>query len=437
MVKVSVVIPVYNVENYLEECLESIINQTLKDIEIICINDGSTDNSLSILNEYAKKDNRIHVISQENQGQAVARNNGMKYINGEYFCFMDADDLLDLNTLEECLKVSEEKSLDFVMYKLINFDDYDNEFYTTPGYDMQLVANTVKNNVFNYKTLGELIFYVTVSPVNKLFNTKFILDNDIRFPEGTVFEDNIFFWRMFFNANKCYFIQEHYYKRRRHATSTTGDGNERWVDAIEIYNKVWDIFKEFGLFDQYKSRLYNNKIDFALFRLDNIKEEYKELFFQSWKTDLLYIQDYFIDFNEKLNEKNKLMLKIVLTANNYAEFTLMRNLYTKNEKIKEIETKLNDSAEKISTIIGYNSDILQELYETREMYEKEKNSTLPLRKQIRDLTIKNQKYKEEIEILTKELEELKEYKILTEQMLDSNSWKMTKPFRKMKKSLNK
>ena len=131
------------------------------------------------------------------------------------------------------------------------------------------------------------------------------------------------------------------------------------------------------------------------------------------------------------------MLKIVLTANNYAEFTLMRNLYTKNEKIKEIETKLNDSAEKISTIIGYNSDILQELYETREMYEKEKNSTLPLRKQIRDLTIKNQKYKEEIEILTKELEELKEYKILTEQMLDSNSWKMTKPFRKMKKSLNK
>ena len=88
MVKVSVVIPVYNVENYLEECLESIINQTLKDIEIICINDGSTDNSLNILNEYAKKDNRISVISQENQGQAVARNNGMKYINGEYFWFI-------------------------------------------------------------------------------------------------------------------------------------------------------------------------------------------------------------------------------------------------------------------------------------------------------------------------------------------------------------
>ena len=127
------------------------------------------------------------------------------------------------------------------------------------------------------------------------------------------------------------------------------------------------------------------------------------------------------------------MLKIVLTANNYVEFTLMRNLYTKNEKIKEIETKLNDSAEKISTIIGYNSDVLQELYETREMYEKERNNTLPLRKQIRDLTIKNQKFKEEIEILTKELEELKEYKLLTEQMLDSNSWKMTKPFRKMKK----
>lgn len=432
MVKVSVIIPVYNTEDYLEECLDSIINQTLKDIEIICVNDGSTDNSLNILNEYAKKDNRINIISQENQGQAVARNNGMKYIKGEYFCFMDADDLLDLNTLEECLKVSEEKSLDFVMYKLINFED-DNKFYTTPGYDMQVVADSVKNNVFNYKSLDELIFNVTVSPVNKLFNTKFILDNDIRFPEGTIFEDNLFFWRMFFNANRCYFIQEYYYKRRRHESSTTGDGNERWVDAIEIYNKVWDIFKEFGLFNKYKYKLYNNKINFGLYRLDNIKEEYKELFFQSWKTDILYVQDYFIDFYEKLNETHKHIFNFILTANNYIEFTLMRNSYIKNKKIQEIETNLKDCTKKISTILNYNSDILQELYETRKNYEHQKKNNFILKKQIRELTIKNQKLNEEIQILSYQIEELKEYERLNEEILDSNSWKMTKPLRKMKK----
>lgn len=429
MVKVSVIIPVYNVENYLKECLDSIINQTLKDIEIICVNDGSTDNSLNILNEYANKDNRIKIISQENQGQAVARNKGMNYIKGEYFCFMDADDLLDLKTLEECLKVSEEKSLDFVMYKLINFNDHDNEFYTTPGYDMQAIANSVRNNVFDYKYLDELIFNVTVSPVNKLFNTRFILDNDIRFPEGTIFEDNIFFWRMFFNATKCYFITEYYYKRRRHASSTTGAGNENWVDSIKIYNKVWDIFKEFGLFNKYKHRLYNNKVNIAIFRLDNIKKEYKELFFQAWKSDLIYVQDYFIDFYEKLTENNKQLFNSALKANNYIEFNIIRNSYINSEKIQEIENRLIDTTEKIS-ILDYNSEVFQELYENQ------LDTITTLKKEIRRLTIKNQKHDEEIQILNQQIEDLKEYKKLNEEILCSNSWKMTKPLRILKKSYN-
>ena len=101
MVKVSVVIPVYNVEDYLRDCLDSIVNQTLKDIEIICINDGSTDNSLEILEHYKSKDERIKVISQENGGISAARNKGIDLASGDYISFIDSDDYIDNNFYEK------------------------------------------------------------------------------------------------------------------------------------------------------------------------------------------------------------------------------------------------------------------------------------------------------------------------------------------------
>ncbi len=430
MVKVSVVIPVFNVENYLNECLDSIVNQTLKDIEIICVNDGSTDSSLDILNNYAKKDNRIKIISQKNQGQAVARNNGMEYINGEYFCFMDADDILDLNTLETCYNISKEKSLDFVMYKLINFDDNGN-VYTTPGYDMYVVAQRVKDNVFNYRTLGELIFNVTVSPANKLFNTEFIKNTNVKFPEGTIFEDNLFFWRIFFQAEKLFFIDEYYYKRRVHGNSTTGSGNERWIDAIEIYNRVWDIFKEFGHFDEFKIRLYNNKITFALFRLDNIKYEYKELFFQKLKNDLNHVNNYFIDFSENLHAENKRLFELILFSDNYEEFNLMRNLTSFSEEILELDKIILNIYGNLSDIFNKISINISDIEKEKENLQLENND---LKKQIEYLSKENEKVENELKVSNNKL---KKYQKLSESLLSSNSWKVTKPLRITKRKVIK
>ena len=104
MAKISVVVPVYNVEKYLKECIDSIINQTLEDIEIICVNDGSTDSSLEILNNFAEQDNRIKVITQSNQGLSAARNTGIKYANGEYISFIDSDDYIDTSLYETLVK---------------------------------------------------------------------------------------------------------------------------------------------------------------------------------------------------------------------------------------------------------------------------------------------------------------------------------------------
>jgi len=111
VVKVSVVIPVYNVEDFLGECLDSICNQTLKDIEIICVNDGSKDSSLDILNEYALNDSRITVVDQENGGHAVATNRGMELATGEYLFLMDSDDILDVTALEKTSSLADERTL--------------------------------------------------------------------------------------------------------------------------------------------------------------------------------------------------------------------------------------------------------------------------------------------------------------------------------------
>ena len=114
VIKFSIIVPVYNVELFLRECLDSIENQTFKGFEVICINDGSTDGSLSILQEYAAKDSRFKVISQENQGQGVARNNGIDIAQGEYLLFIDPDDFIEPNMLEIIYKKFQQTDAEIV-----------------------------------------------------------------------------------------------------------------------------------------------------------------------------------------------------------------------------------------------------------------------------------------------------------------------------------
>ena len=109
MIDVSIIVPIFNKERFLKDCLDSLINQTYKNIEIICINDGSTDHSLDILRDYADKDDRLIIISQENKGAGNARNTGIKIATGRYLQFLDADDFFELDMLEDMIKQADEK----------------------------------------------------------------------------------------------------------------------------------------------------------------------------------------------------------------------------------------------------------------------------------------------------------------------------------------
>lgn len=123
--KVSVIIPVYKVEKYLDRCMESVVRQTYKNIEIILVDDGSPDNCPQMCDEWAKKDNRIKIIHKKNSGQADARNQGMKISTGEYICFVDSDDYIDRTEIEKCINNAVRNSSDVVIFSF-NIDNGNN-----------------------------------------------------------------------------------------------------------------------------------------------------------------------------------------------------------------------------------------------------------------------------------------------------------------------
>ena len=247
MVKVSVVIPVYNVEDFLGECLDSITNQTLEDIEIICVNDGSTDKSLEILNEYAKNDDRFTIISQENGGHAVATNKGMELAQGEYLYLMDSDDILKLNALEDTVKIADEKNVDFVIFQAINYYMEEDEYLEKENYSMNKLADHVGDSVFSWKDIKEYVFTIAVTPWSKIYRRDFIVECGAKFPEGLVFDDNVFFWEVLFSAKRIAFYRQHLFIRRWYSTSSTTAGDRRFIDMLDIYDLIWDVFKRFDV----------------------------------------------------------------------------------------------------------------------------------------------------------------------------------------------
>lgn len=347
MVKVSVIVPVYNVEIYLRECLDSIINQSLTDIEIICVNDGSIDNSLGILEEYEEKDSRISIISQENQGLGAARNTGLRHAKGDYIYFIDSDDFIKLNALEVVYNLCEEKSLDFLMFQLINYDDETGEYYQDSHYDMGELASFVGENVFSYEELDDLIFEIPVSAVNKLYNKSFLDNLNVKFPEGLLFEDNAFFWEVFFSAKRVFLVQEHFYCRRRHESSITGNASIRYLDTIKVYDLIFDVFKKHGLFDKFKSTLFNQRVYFTNFRFNQVNKKDKKLFFEEMHKDSIRISEEYgsDEVLDCLSDKNKFIFNSIIKSKSSDEFILLiRNhnleksiikLKTNNKKLKK------------------------------------------------------------------------------------------------------
>ncbi|WP_157151027.1 glycosyltransferase family 2 protein [Brachyspira sp. SAP_772] len=221
MIKVSVVVPIYNVENYLEKCLDTIINQTLKEIEIICIDDCGKDNSVNILREYAKKDNRIKIIShKENKGLGIARNTGIKEAKGEYISFIDSDDFISKDFLYNLYNTAKKYDSDIV--NTLNIKFYENKksrkfLYTFKQREFESTWNL--NDIENFYSKQAVTPYVW----NKLYKTSFLLENNLYFMDIKLgIEDADFTIRLMAHKPKISFNNAsiYYYRQRKDSLSS-------------------------------------------------------------------------------------------------------------------------------------------------------------------------------------------------------------------------
>lgn len=289
MPKISVIIPVYNTESYLRESIESILNQTFKDIEIIAINDGSTDNCLEILNEYSQKDSRLKVFSQKNAGQATARNFGINNSNGKYIYFFDSDDILLPAALEETYNKCEKYNLDFCFFDAEVFYDGDNLQLCYDYLRCDLLEDKIYKGIEVLKILLSLGKF-RGAPWLYLVKKSFLVKNNLHY-ERTTHEDELFSSLLYLQANKVGFVPKVFFMRRiREFSVVTSSYSEKnlkayffIVDNLVIFSKDKDLNTK-----RVVNKLCKNIISNAVYRTNQLKFKIrinciKEVFFRYLK----------------------------------------------------------------------------------------------------------------------------------------------------------
>lgn len=239
MVKVSVIVPVYNVENYIQKCLETLANQTLKDIEIILVDDGSTDDCANIIKEYIKEHTNMQYYHKENGGLSDARNYGFKYANGKYVAFLDADDYVKENCYEKLYQKAKKEDSDMV----------ECNFYWDYGKKQK------KDIGVYYSGKQEMLEKARVVAWNKLYKREILKQANIQFPKGLQYEDVAFFYQMIPFLKTISFEKEPliYYVQRKNSIANTQ--NEKTGDILEVLKQVISYYKENNLYQEYQEVL--------------------------------------------------------------------------------------------------------------------------------------------------------------------------------------
>ena len=248
--KVSIIVPVYNVEKYLKHCLDSLINQTMQDIEIICVNDGSKDNSLAILEDYVKRDKRIILLNQSNRGVSVARNNALKQVRGEYYMFVDSDDWIDANACEVAYNCAIKENADCLMFSYIK--EFGSHSIVNHLFDKKYIvwnADEVKQNFHRrlFGPIGKELAYpqnmdILVSPCMQLFKTsKFVHIPFVDIREVGTFEDGLYQMVLYKDCSRFVYIDEpfyHYLKTNEASVTTLYK-----ADLAEKFQHLWNIIE--------------------------------------------------------------------------------------------------------------------------------------------------------------------------------------------------
>ncbi len=268
-VKISVIMAIYNVEPYIKQCLDSVCNQTLKEIEIICVDDGSTDNTISIIKDYQKSDPRIHIISQENQYAGVARNHGMKYAKGTYLSFLDADDYYMPEMLEKLYQQAEKQQLEVA---ICEYNFFDERFNKKIDKLFQYEENIIKDrSCFSGKELEHAaIFQIAKGWAwDKLFLTDFVKKTGYQFDSFRSSEDGFFVYLLLARAGRIGFLKEKLVIHRignQSSLSSTMDKN--WVNGYKMLQSIKEELEKQNLYSIFQQSFLTFALEFQLYYLD-------------------------------------------------------------------------------------------------------------------------------------------------------------------------
>ena len=251
---VSIIIPVYNVEKYLAECLDSVVNQNFRDIEIIAVNDGSTDNSFNILKQYMGKDDRITLIDKKNEGTGLARNAGIRMAKSRYLLLLDSDDYLAHNAVDILYNKMLETDCNILIFNGLDFEDYSenrcwskNSYFDLDQNDEDIFATGLE---WIEHTGGEI-----QQPGMKMYNRNFILENNVEFSDTSAGEDNYFFYLCMIRAQRVGYIHyAGYYRRYRPGSCITDKSIKNTQERINSFQYIASTL------DLVSSRKYKNII---------------------------------------------------------------------------------------------------------------------------------------------------------------------------------
>lgn len=352
-VKVSIIIPVYNPGELLNKCLDSASNQTLRDIEIICIDDESSDGSLDILNKYAENDYRFKVLTQSNSGAGIARNKGLEYAIGEYIVFLDSDDYIELDMCEFLYNHAKNLDSDLVLFNnrwylednttrdFIHFDSFDGD-YKTFVFDYHFIHNKVLSGFFG------VIW-------TKFYKKSFLNDNVIVFPSHKLYNDLEFHIKSVLLAERiayCPKIFYHYNKSGHPSLQTKYVGKKEAIVFYDVMVGIRDFLIEKGFMDEFRIDFLNFTFRHLYSKINEMEDDYKNEFFLRIKEFFESILITADEFNQ-MSFRNLPIYIHIVNSHSYDEFKLRMELFdmeiinpNRYSNLKETYKILNDKFDK-------------------------------------------------------------------------------------------
>ncbi len=383
-IKISIIVPIYNVEKYLEKCLDSISNQNFQDIEIICVDDGSPDNSIEILNKYVSKDDRIKIVRKKNGGLGAARKTGLEHASGEYIWFVDSDDWISENSLEKLYENATSNNSDVVMFDIYRYDENTDEYVELDlnSLDKYFTNDNIDflNFSFSLNDIRPFFLNKSFAAWMKLYKHSFLNKyDDFYFPEHLLYEDIPFHVQILTRTKRIsYCPYRAYVYRLSNETSiiNTSASSKKNFDIFISMDEVENYLIKNNLMEEYRNEFIHFKLQQINFWLNKIHEKFVDEFFDKSKNEIIRLN---LDKHEigGLSAHYRDIYESVIYSDTYKEMILFKQKQHLKRHIVKIEKQ-------------------------------------------------NKKY--EIQI--------KKKKKLLKKFKKSKSWELTKPLRKIKKILN-